>query len=109
MGLRRRRDDHGAKMTYPGYEGVPWITVTEVMEPQKRLVFRWPDCVQGEDVAPDTNWMTVSFTLQPQDGGTLVTVSETGFRRLARGNRRVSLLRDNAEGWESRPQPETSC
>ena len=87
------------KMTYPGHEGVSWTTVTEVMEPPKRLIFRWPDCVQGEDVGPDTNWMTVNFTLQPQDGGTLVTVSETGFAAVAE-NRRVSLLRDNAEGWE---------
>ena len=87
------------KMTYPGHEDVPWITVTEAMEPQKRLVFRWPDCMQGEDVGPDTNWMTVSFILQPRDGGTLVTVSETGFAALPE-DRRVSLLRDNAEGWE---------
>ena len=87
------------KMTYPGHEGVPWITVTEVIEPPRRLVFRWPDCVQGEDVGPDTVWMTVSFALQPQDGGTLVTVSETGFAALPE-DRRVLLLRDNAEGWK---------
>ena len=87
------------KMTYPGHEGAPWTTITEAMEPPERLVFRWPDCVPGEDVSPDTNWMTVSFTLQPRDGGTLVTVSETGFAAVLE-DRRVSLLRDNAEGWE---------
>ena len=87
------------KMTYPGHEGVSWTSVTEVMQPPKRLVFRWPDCVQGEGVGPNTVWMTVSFTLQPRDGGTLVTVLETGFTALPE-DRRVSLLRDNAEGWE---------
>ena len=87
------------KMTYPGHEGVPWTSITEVMEPPKRFVFRWPDLVQGEGVGPDTVWLTVSFTLQAQDGGTLVTVSETGFAALPE-DRRVSMLRDNAEGWE---------
>lgn len=87
------------KMTYPGHEGVPWTSVTEVLAPPERFVFRWPDCVQGEDVGPNTVWMTVDFTLQPRDGGTLVTVSETGFAALSE-DRRVSLLRDNAEGWE---------
>ncbi len=87
------------KMTYPGHEGVIWTSVTEVMEPPKRLIFRWPDIKQGEDVGPDTIWMTVSFTLQPQHGGTLVIVSETGFAALPK-EQGASLLRDNAEGWE---------
>lgn len=87
------------KMTYPGYEGVRWTSVTEVMEPPKRLVFRWPDLAPGERVGPDTVWLTVEFTLQPQDGGTLVTVTETGFAALPE-DRRASMLRDNAEGWE---------
>lgn len=87
------------KMTYPGHEGVPWTSVTEVMEPPKRLVFRWPDCAPGKDIGTDTVWMTVEFTLRPQDGGTLVTVLETGFAALS-DKRRASMLRDNAEGWE---------
>lgn len=87
------------KMTYPGHEGAPWVTVTEIMEPPRRFVFRWPDCAPDEDVGPDTVWLTVEFTLQPQDGGTLVTVTEKGFAALPE-DRRVSMLRDNAEGWE---------
>lgn len=86
------------KMTYPGHEGAPWTSVTEVMEPPTRFVFRWPDCPPGEEAGPDTVWLTVEFTLQPQDGGTLVTVTETGFAALPE-DRRVSMLRDNREGW----------
>ena len=86
------------RMTYPGHEGVPWTSVTEVMEPPKRFVFRWPDCTPGEDAGPGTVWLTVEFTLQPQDGGTLVTVTETGFAAVPE-DRRVSMLRDNREGW----------
>ena len=87
------------KMTYPGHEGIPWITVTDVMEPPERFVFRWPDCAPGESITPDTVWLTVDITLKPQDGGTLVTVTETGFEALP-ADRRVSMLRDNAEGWK---------
>ena len=36
------------KLTYPGHEGIPWITVTDVMEPPERFVFRWPDCPPDE-------------------------------------------------------------
>jgi len=87
------------KMTYPGHEGVPWTSVTEMMEPPKRFVFRWPDCPPGEEVGPETVWLNVEFTLEPKDDGTLVTVSETGFAALSE-DRRVSMLRENTEGWE---------
>lgn len=86
------------KMTYPGHEDVPWTSVTEVMEPCKRFVFRWPDCLPGESASPDTIWLTVAFTLEPQNGGTLVTVTETGFAALPE-DRRISMLRSNSEGW----------
>lgn len=87
------------KMTYPGYEGIPWITVTDVMEPPSRFVFRWPDCTPEESISADTVWLTVDFNLEPHDGGTLVTVTETGFAALPE-DRRVSMLRSNTEGWD---------
>ena len=87
------------KMTYPGSEGIPWVSVTEMLDAPKRFLFRWPDCPPGEDPGPDTHWLTVDFNLQPQDGGTLVTVTETGFDALPE-ERRVSMLRSNREGWE---------
>ena len=87
------------KMTYPGHEGVPWVTVTDVMEPPKKFVFRWPNCPPGEEEKPDTVWLTVTFLLEPKDGGTLVTVTETGFAALPE-DKRASMLRSNSEGWE---------
>lgn len=87
------------KMTYPGYEGVPWTSVTEMMEAPKRFVFRWPGEEPGVAPGPATAWLTVTFTLRPQDGGTLVTVTETGFAALPEDRRR-SMLRDNSQGWE---------
>ena len=87
------------KLTYPGHEGVHWASVTEVLEPPKRFVFRWPDCEPGDEDKPNTVWLKVEFTLEPKDGGTLVTVTESGFAGLPK-DKRVSMLRDNAEGWE---------
>lgn len=87
------------KMTYPGHEGVPWTSVTEIMEPPTRFAFRWPDLADGQSAGPDTHWLTVTFELRANDGGTLVTLTETGFDAVPE-ERRVSLLRDNAQGWE---------
>lgn len=87
------------KMTYPGHEGIPWITVTEAMDPPNLFVFRWPHCAPNENISPSTIWLTVEFTLKSQNGGTLVTVTETGFSALPE-DQRISMLRDNAEGWD---------
>jgi len=87
------------KMTYPGHEGVPWISVTETMDPLKRFDFRWPHVFPGDDIRPDTVWLTVSFTLEPHGDGTLLTVKETGFQALPK-DQRISMLRDNEQGWE---------
>ncbi|MGF1605824.1 MAG: SRPBCC family protein [Rhodothalassiaceae bacterium] len=86
-------------MTYPGCEGLRWTSVTEVMEPPARLVLRWPDLAPGEDVGSETVWLAVEFSLRPRDGGTLVTVTETGFAALPE-DRHASMLRDNAAGWD---------
>lgn len=87
------------KMTYPGHEGVPWISVTEIMDPMKRFDFRWPHTSADEDVHSDTVWLTVSFKLEPQGNGTLLTVTESGFAALPE-DQRISMLRDNAQGWD---------
>ncbi len=86
-------------ITYPGHEGMPWITVTEVMDPPNHFIFRWPDNSDAQDTEPDTVWITTTFTLQAQNGGTLVTVSEAGFTALPE-DRRTAMLRDCAKGWE---------
>ncbi|MEM9572053.1 MAG: SRPBCC family protein [Pseudomonadota bacterium] len=86
-------------MTYPGHEGVRWISVTEVLEPESRFVFRWPHLLADEEIGPDTIWLTVSITLEPAGTGTRLTVTETGFAALPE-DQRVSMLRDNEQGWD---------
>ncbi|MEM7281674.1 MAG: SRPBCC family protein [Pseudomonadota bacterium] len=87
------------KTTYPGHEGLAWTTVTETLTPPSCFVFRWPHLREAEPIGPETIWLTVSFTLEPSDGGTLVTVTETGFAALPE-DQRVSMLRSNTEGWD---------
>lgn len=81
-------------MTWPGFEGAPWRSRTEVMDAPHRFVFRWP---VPED-APGAVWSEVAFTLEPAPGGTRLTVVESGLAALPEEKRR-SVLRDNGEGW----------
>ena len=89
------------QMTTPGFENYPWRSVTDVIEPERRLVFRWHDCdlKSGVDVAlhPLT---TVEFRLEPgPDGGTRLTITESGFESIAEP-RRAEVMRDNTGGWD---------
>ena len=86
-------------MTYPGQEGVPWLTVTEALEPHRRFVFKWPYVPEVRQITPDTRWLTVEFVLEPDATGTLVTVTESGFASLPDGPR-TEMPRDNSKGWE---------
>jgi uncharacterized protein YndB with AHSA1/START domain len=74
------------------------ITVVDA-EPGRRFSFRW---VYPEDeVATGTNSLLVTFELTPSGNGTLVRMTETGFRE--RGWE-VAVLeetyRDHVSGWD---------
>jgi uncharacterized protein YndB with AHSA1/START domain len=54
-------------------------------------------------VEPDVDYSreprtTVTFTLEPSEGGTRLTVSETGFDRISLA-RRAKVYQDNTQGW----------
>jgi len=87
------------KMTYPGYEHLPWRVTVERVEPERLLSFRWHDFDQssGLDIA-DQPTMHVEFRLEPTDKGTRLTITESGFEALP-DPRRFEALRDNTEGW----------
>lgn len=91
------------KMTYPGHEDVAWHSITELIDPPRQLVFRWPHLAPGVEIDDNTIWLKVSFVLESQGDGTLLTVTETGFAALPE-DQRVSMLRDNSEGWDIQTQ-----
>lgn len=87
-------------ITYPGYEHMKWVSVTEAMEPERLFAFSWPPST----IDPDTDYdddakVLVEFRLEPTGGGTRLTITETGFLQFPDA-KRLEILRSNAEGWE---------
>jgi uncharacterized protein YndB with AHSA1/START domain len=74
------------------------ITVVDV-EPPRRFSFRWV-APEGEAATP-TNSLLVAFELVPSGAGTLVRLTETGFRE--KGWEAAVLeeqYRDHGVGWD---------
>jgi uncharacterized protein YndB with AHSA1/START domain len=91
------------RMTYPGFEGLPFVARIEVVRPPERLVFTWPAYVEGEGVLSDEPWTRVEFRLVPAGDATRVTITETGFERLP-ARLRDRIRRENEGGWEAQAQ-----
>ena len=87
-------------ITYPGYEHMEWVSVTERMDHEQLFVFSWPPGA----VDPDTSYaddakVVVEFRLQPIEIGTRLTITETGFLQFPE-SKRLEVLRSNKEGWD---------
>lgn len=87
-------------MTYPGFEGWPWLATVERMDDERLFSFRWHDYDKksGLDVA-DHPTTLVEFRLEPIPGGTRLTITESGFLAIAEP-RRLEVLRSNTRGWD---------
>jgi uncharacterized protein YndB with AHSA1/START domain len=89
-------------MTYPGYEAYRWEARVVAMEPMTRFVYEWPatggDKALMESGVPVPEWTRVEFVLAPIDGGTRLTVTESGFDAVPEP-RRTNVMRDNDGGW----------
>ena len=86
-------------MTYPGYEGLPWLATVERMEPERYFSFRWNDYDEksGKSIA-DHPTLLVEFKLEKIPEGTRLTITESGFSSIAEP-RRFGVMRNNTEGW----------
>ena len=87
-------------ITYPGHEGVEWVSRTEEIVPEQLFRFSWPPGA----VDPDTDYdddakVTVEFRLEPIAGGTRLTIVESGFLQFSE-RKRLDVLRANEQGWE---------
>jgi len=88
-----------AKMTYPGYEGMPFEIVVAHVEPERLVSFRWhPYDIDPNDDNSDEPMTLVEFELEEVDGGTKLTVTESGFDNIPLA-RRAEAFRMNSEGW----------
>lgn len=85
-------------MTYPGFEHYPWKAEIVAIERPQRFAFRWPQMDGDERVREDWPWTLVEFRLEPIEGGTRLTVTESGFDALPE-DRRAENFRMNEQGW----------
>jgi uncharacterized protein YndB with AHSA1/START domain len=86
-------------MTYPGFEGYPWLAWVVAIDEPHRLAFEWtpgPEAPVDPETAPRT---LVEFRLAPEGDGTRLQIVESGFDALPAGLRE-SALRSNTEGWD---------
>jgi uncharacterized protein YndB with AHSA1/START domain len=87
------------QITHPGYEHVRMEIVVKAIEPETLFAFTWhPYAVDPKVDYSQEESTLIEFRLQPTAGGTLLTVTETGFDKIPAARRAEALLR-NDSGW----------
>src|ERR1700684_4115465 len=88
------------RITYPGYEHLVMDVLIEEVVPERLLSFRWhPAAVDSSvDYSHEPTTLVV-FELEEKEGGTMLTVAESGFDKIPQV-RRATALRMNTSGWE---------
>jgi uncharacterized protein YndB with AHSA1/START domain len=87
-------------ITYPGYEHIGFDVLIERIEPEQLLSLRWhPYAVDPSvDYSKEPTTLVV-FELKEVEGGTLLSVVESGFDRIP-SSRRLEAYRMNSGGWD---------
>lgn len=87
------------QITHPGYEHLRMEIVVKAIEPERLFSYTWhPYALDpGVDYAKEEPTL-VEFQLQPTAGGTLLTVTESGFDKIPSA-RRAEAFRMNDGGW----------
>ena len=87
------------QITHPGYEHLTLKAWVERMEPERSFALRWhPHAIDPEvDYSADPTTL-VEFHLEEVDGGTLLTITESGFDALPEEHRSDAFVR-NEGGW----------
>jgi len=86
--------------THEGYENVGFFVDIVEMVPEQRFSWRWHPGVKlpGEDLSAEPMTL-VEFVLEDAEGGTLVTVTESGFDQLF-ADRQSRVFKENDDGWQ---------
>jgi len=86
--------------THPLGAGARFSVTVQTMEPEQLFSWTWHPGVKPAGVENASEPTTlVEFRLVEDEGGTLVTVSESGFDKLSL-DRRAKAFRENEKGWE---------
>jgi len=82
-----------------GYAGVRFRVRFVEMTPPARFVWQWhPGAVDPNIDYSKEPRTTVTFTLEPMEGGTRLSLAETGFNEISLA-RRAKVFGDNSQGW----------
>jgi uncharacterized protein YndB with AHSA1/START domain len=82
--------------THPCGDDARFYVIVERMEPEHTFSWRWHP---GSARAEEDETTLVEFHLEEVEGGTLVTVTESGFDRISLA-RRAKAFKENTRGWE---------
>ena len=81
------------------YAHVRFEVLVETITPETLFTYRWRPFAMDEGVDYSAEPRTlVAFTLEDRDGGTLLTVVESGFDGIPAA-RRVKAFEMNTQGW----------
>jgi uncharacterized protein YndB with AHSA1/START domain len=91
------------QITYPGYEHITWEARIEKMEPERLFSFTWPHSQSFEKTDKPVDYTgsprtLVEFRLEPIAGGTLLTLTESGFNNIP-ADWRPEAFHRNDGGW----------
>jgi uncharacterized protein YndB with AHSA1/START domain len=87
------------RVTFPGYENMTMEFVIDAIEPERRFSYRWHPHAKGPSSDYSHEPMTlVEFILKDADGGTMLTVVESGFDGIPLA-RRAEAFKSNSNGW----------
>lgn len=86
-------------ITHKGYEHVRWTAQIVAMDAPRRFAFTWyPYAIDPAVDYTGEEPTLVEFRLEPRDGGTHLTITESGFDKVP-AHRRDEALRMNGNGW----------
>ena len=87
------------RLSIPGYEHLTLEMLVERIDPERYFSYRWHPYAVDPAVDYSSEPTTlVEFTLEETDGGTALTIVESGFDRLPLA-RRAEAFRMNDNGW----------
>jgi uncharacterized protein YndB with AHSA1/START domain len=92
------------QITYPGYEHIVMEVMIERVVPERLLSWRWhPAAIDPSvDYSQEPTTLVV-FELEEGEGGTSLTVVESGFDNIPPA-RRATVFRLNTSGWDGQMQ-----
>ncbi len=95
----RVREQMRGQITHPGCEHMTFDASVERMDAERSLAIRWcPHATDPEVYYSGEPTTLVEFHLEEADGGTLLTVTESGFDGIPE-DQRADAFRRNESGW----------